>query len=141
MQIPDVNTLVYAHRPEMDHHTAAREWLEQTLTAQEPILLPDIAIAGFLRLVTNPRVFVEPMTLAAAVQAIEDILARAGVGRSMSGPTHLSLLVEVAPAAFGDRIPDAYLAALAVEQDATIVTWDRGFEQFRGVRWMTPGRR
>jgi hypothetical protein len=141
MQIPDVNTLVYAHRPEMDHHAAARKWLEHTLTAQEPVLLTDIAISGFLRLVTNPRVFVEPMTLVDGVQAIEDILARVGVERGMSGPAHLSLLVDVAPAAVGDRVPDAYLAALAVEQDAMVVTWDRGFEQFRGVRWMTPGPR
>jgi len=140
MHVPDVNTLVYAHRPELAHHAAAREWLERTLTAQQALLLSDIAISGFLRIVTNPRVFLQPTSLAEAVAAIEEILARPGVERATSGPAHLSLLVQVAPGAAGDRIPDAYLAALAIEYDATVVTWDRGFGQFQGVRWMTPDR-
>lgn len=37
--------------------------------------------------------------------------------------------------ASGDRIPDAWLAALALEHRATLVTADRGFARYPGLPW------
>jgi len=35
-------------------------------------------------------------------------------------------------------VPDAYLAALALEKGATWLTTDRGFARFPGLRWRHP---
>jgi predicted nucleic acid-binding protein len=38
----------------------------------------------------------------------------------------------------GNRVPDAYLAALAIEHGATLATADRGFARYPGRRWEHP---
>jgi predicted nucleic acid-binding protein len=39
----------------------------------------------------------------------------------------------------GNDLNDAWLAALAIEHDATLVSLDRGFERFPSLRWREPG--
>jgi predicted nucleic acid-binding protein len=71
---PDVNVLVAASRSDHPHHPVANRWLEESLAAcalgQRLAVLP-MEATGFLRLVTHPRVFVEPTPL----QAAQDFLA------------------------------------------------------------------
>lgn len=38
----------------------------------------------------------------------------------------------------GNLVPDAFLAALAIEHRATLVTSDRGFARFPGLAWTPP---
>lgn len=38
----------------------------------------------------------------------------------------------------GNLVPDLDLAALAMEQSAVLVTFDRGFGRYRGLRWRSP---
>ena len=40
--------------------------------------------------------------------------------------------------ATADRVPDAYLASIALDLDAELVTADRGFARFAGLRWRHP---
>ena len=38
----------------------------------------------------------------------------------------------------GNLVPDAYLAALAIEGHAELATCDRDFARFPGLRWLNP---
>ena len=52
------------------------------------------------------------------------------------GPRHLTLLRELCDGAdaAGDLVPDAVLAAVAVEHNCEVVTLDRDFTRFTSVR-------
>ncbi|RZM38247.1 VapC toxin family PIN domain ribonuclease, partial [Klebsiella pneumoniae] len=53
----DVNLLVYAHRADLREHADYRGLLERLANDDEPLGLPDSVLAGFIRVVTNRRVF------------------------------------------------------------------------------------
>ena len=75
---PDVNVLVAAARGDHPHHAAARSWLEDTLAATETgaaFTLMPMVVASFLRLVTSPKIFVQPAPIADAVGFVDAILA------------------------------------------------------------------
>jgi len=38
----------------------------------------------------------------------------------------------------GNLVPDAYLAALAIESGCEWITTDRDFSRFKGLRWRHP---
>jgi predicted nucleic acid-binding protein len=40
--------------------------------------------------------------------------------------------------ATGNLVPDAYLAALAIEHGCEFVTCDKDFARFEGLRWRSP---
>ncbi len=61
MQLPDVNVLIYAHREDAPEHERYAAWLQALTTSDEPFALSDTVLSGFLRIVTNPRVF-DPAT-------------------------------------------------------------------------------
>ena len=89
---------------------------------------------------TNPRVFREPTPLETAIRFANAIrrspatITIAPQERHWSLFTDLCRLVE----ARGNAVPDAYLAALAIESGGTWVTADRGFARFPGLRWSHP---
>ena len=57
MIVPDVNVLIYAFREDQPDHGRYREWLTRAFAADEPVALPGHVLSGFMRVVTNPRVF------------------------------------------------------------------------------------
>ena len=64
MQLPDVNVLIYAHREDAPEHERYAAWLRALTASEEPFALSDVILSGFLRTVTNPRIFdpATPMT-------------------------------------------------------------------------------
>ncbi len=63
MFLPDVNVLIYAHRSDScADHAAYAEWLTGLATGYEPFALSSLALAGVVRIVTNPRIFRSPST-------------------------------------------------------------------------------
>ena len=98
--------------------------------------LSDVALMGVVRLATNPRVFKRPVTTAAVLEYVDALLdppaqvVRAGAGHwrrfaDLCGELGLR----------GNLVPDGYLAALALEQGAELVTFDRGFARYPRLRW------
>lgn len=140
MILPDVNVLVYAARSDTPECARYREWLEDALMGPEPVAVASPVVAGFLRVVTNPRVFAEPSTLDDALAFIHAVLgAPAAVVPALSERLVPALTALCrAAGATADRVPDAYLAALALDLDAELVTADRGFARFEGLRWRHP---
>jgi len=56
------------------------------------------------------------------------------------GPRHASILERLAieGGAAGARFTDAVLAAIAIEQGATLASTDRDFNRFTGLKWTDP---
>jgi uncharacterized protein len=136
----DVNLLVLAHREGSDDHEPARAWLEEEVNSDRPFLLADIAVAGFVRIVTNPRIFVRPTRLATAIAFVDALVEQPTCVPAAAGPRHWQILrgiLENADAR-GNLVPGAHLAAIATEHGATVATRDRGFARFRGVPWLDP---
>jgi hypothetical protein len=136
----DVNVLVYAFHDGVPDHGRYRDWLVAAVSGYEPIGISELVLSGFIRVVTHPRVFSPPAP-------IEDALAFAAALRGQPravliapGPHHWSIFERlcVASGARGNLVPDAYLAALAIESGGEWITTDRDFSRFPGLRWRHP---
>ena len=140
MLLLDVNVLVYAHRAELSRHPEYKAWLCAALTADNPCGISDLVLSGFLRVVTHPSVFRPPSPLPAAVSFAEEV--RGGPAAVAVGPgeRHWEIFVRLCrlAGAKGNLIPDAYLAALAIETGSEMVTADRDFTRFPGLRVRHP---
>lgn len=139
MLIPDVNILVGALRPDSPSHEALRTWLADAVAGDEPVGLLDVAASDFLRVVTHPRVFDPPTPLRQAVGAIDDLLV-AGCLWVSSGERQWAILRDLLTTAKarGNLVSDGHLAAVAIEHGATLVSADRDFARFPGLRWVDP---
>lgn len=140
MILPDVNVLVLAHRSDQRDHDPVRAWLVDEVNSERPFALADMAVAGFLRVVTNPRIFRVPTDLDEALAFVDGLVDQPTCVPVSAGERHWTIFREVLDGADarGNLVPDAYLAAIAVENGATIATRDRGFARFPGVRWLDP---
>ena len=67
MRLVDVNVLVYAHRLDTPRHEDYAAWLHALLAGQEPYGISDLVLSGFLRVVTNPKVFKQPTPIETAL--------------------------------------------------------------------------
>lgn len=140
MIIPDLNLLLHAHNRDSPRHAAARDWWQGLMEGQEPVALAWVVILGFLRLATHPRLSARPLDVTGACRHVRAWLAQPPVRTLAPGPDHaavlLRLLEEVGVA--GNLTTDAHLAALAIEQQATLHSTDADFARFQGLRWRNP---
>jgi toxin-antitoxin system PIN domain toxin len=138
--LPDVNVLVLAHRADQDDHAALRAWLETEVNSDRPFALADIAVSGFLRIVTNPRIYHRPTALDTALAFVDGLVEQPTCLPVAAGARHWTILRGLLrdADARGNLVPDAHLAAIAIEHGATVATRDRGFARFPGVRWIDP---
>ena len=140
MRVPDVNVLVYAFREDAPRHPEVRAWLQGVADGEAAFGLADIVVAGFLRVVTHPRIFTPPTPLDAAVAFVEALRSRSNCVPVAPGPRHWEIFLRLCreSGATGNLVQDAYLAALAVETGSEWVTTDRDFARFPGLRWRHP---
>jgi toxin-antitoxin system PIN domain toxin len=136
----DVNVLVQACLATSPRHQEARAWLLTHRAAAEGLGLFSVVVSGFLRVATDRRVFREPLDAAAAVGFIDSLTASPAVSILDPGPRHWGLFRQMVldhrPSAVD--MTDVYLAAAALEINATWVSFDRGFTRFRELRWCNP---
>ncbi|MGB8932098.1 MAG: type II toxin-antitoxin system VapC family toxin [Anaeromyxobacteraceae bacterium] len=140
MIIVDANLLVYAHVSSLAQHARARAWLDDRLSGSAPVGLPWESALAFVRLVSNPRVFERPLTVAEGWAQVEDWLSCPPVWIPCPTERHAELLGGLlrAPGLRANHVPDAHLAALAVEHGLTVCSTDGDFARFAGVRWQNP---
>jgi toxin-antitoxin system PIN domain toxin len=138
--LTDVNVLVYAYRTDAPQHQAYRDWLEQAVNGDEAYGLSDLVLSGFVRVVTHPRVFAPPSPIEDALQFANVLRDRPDCVRIAPGPRHWSIFVRLCRDAGvrGNLVPDAYLAALAIESGSEWITTDRDYSRFPGLRWRHP---
>jgi toxin-antitoxin system PIN domain toxin len=140
MILPDVNVLIYAHRSDAPDHARYRDWLEKAIGSEAAFGLADVVLSGFLRVITHPRIFNSPTPLDAAVAFAEELRALPNCVPVAPGPRHWPIFCRLCreAGARGNLVPDAFLAALAVESGSEWITTDRGFSRFPGLRWRHP---
>ena len=131
---------MYAHREDADRHTEYRAWLEGVIAAEQPYALAELVLSGFLRIVTHPRVFAQPTPLPQAIAFCEALRSQPNAAVLAPGSRHWQIFTGLCSetGARGNVIPDAYLAALAIETGSEWITTDRDYRRFRGLRLRHP---
>ena len=139
MILVDANLLLYAKFEDVPQHRRARMWLEEQLNGSVRIGIPWQASLAFLRLSTNARIFARPLAIAAAWNQLMEWLDHPRVWIPESTDEHASVLGLLLDAnVAGNLIPDAHLAALAIEHGLTVCSADTDFARFAGVSWVNP---
>jgi toxin-antitoxin system PIN domain toxin len=140
VQLPDVNVLVYAFRRDTPQHHVCRRWLEQVTAGDAAFAYAELVLSGFLRVVTHQRVFRTPTPLEEALAFAEALRAQPHAVPVAPGRRHWSIFTNLCGRARvkGNLVPEAYLAALAIESGSEWVTTDRDFARFPGLRCWHP---
>ncbi len=140
MILPDVNVLVYAHREDSERHAEYRSWMESVLEGPAAFGISDLVLSGFLRIVTHPRIFERPTPLPVAIDFVSSVRGRKQCVLVQPGPRHWSIFMSLCEAIkpAGNLVPDAWLAALAIESGSELITTDRHFSRFPGLRAVHP---
>jgi toxin-antitoxin system PIN domain toxin len=135
MQTPDVNVLVSAFRTDAPHHRLCRDWLERVLATGEMLAISELVLSGVLRVLTHPKVFAPPTPLGEALTYTRVLQSHPRVVPLRAGPGHWRIFAQLCERshATGNRIPDAFHAALAIEHGCEWVTLDRGFAALPGL--------
>jgi len=138
--VVDANLLVYASIPSFPQHGRAHEWLDDRLNGEAPVGLPWPSLLAFLRLVTNARIFARPVAMADAWAQAQAWLDCDTAWIPSPQERHAAILGRLLaePGVVGNLVPDAHLAALAIEHGLELVTTDGDFARFPGLRWSNP---
>jgi toxin-antitoxin system PIN domain toxin len=136
----DANLLVYAHVASLPQHRSAVSWLDGQLNGDAIVALPWQSLLSFARLASNPRIFERPLTVESAWNQVERWLDCPMVRIPVPGERHREILGQLIRSSV-DRpnlIPDARLAALAIENGLILCSTDRDFARFTGLNWVNP---
>lgn len=140
MLLTDVNVLVYASRVDLPEHDEHRAWVQRMADGPEAFGLSELVMSAYLRVVTNPRTWRQPTSLEDGLSFLTALQKRPNAVPVRPGPRHWPIFTSLCRAvgARGNLVPDAYLAALAIESGSEWITADRGFARFAGLRWRHP---
>ncbi|HKX75346.1 MAG TPA: TA system VapC family ribonuclease toxin [Acidimicrobiia bacterium] len=138
--IVDANVLLFAEDETSPFHRASKEWLTEALNGSVRVGLPWASLVAFLRLRTNPRAYDRPLNAGEAWSRVEDWLNAPAAWVPTPTSRH--------PEVFGglvrryhltaNLIPDAHLAALAIEHGVTVISTDTDFARFSELHWLNP---
>jgi hypothetical protein len=136
----DANLLVYARVVTFPQHEGARSWLDGRLSGTAPVGLPWPTLLGFIRLVANPRIFERPESIDSAWRQVEDWLGCPTVWIPQPTDRHREVLRPLLACCAGraNLVPDAHLAAVAIEHGLILCSTDGDFARFPGLRWENP---
>ena len=138
--IIDANILLYAVDQTSPHHEASATWLIDTLNSGVRVGLPWQTIGAFLRISTHPRVYARPLAATDAQDIVDHWLALGSVWVPAATERTARLYGDLARRyrVTGNLVPDAQLAALALEHGLAVASADTDFARFREVRWVNP---
>jgi toxin-antitoxin system PIN domain toxin len=138
--VPDVNLLLHAANIDDPRHAPAVNWLEELLSSREQVGFAWSVLVGFVRIASRPGAFLVPLTPSAAFDIVEKWLGQPNVEVLEPTTRHLSVLRGLVEplGTGGNLIPDAHLAALAIEHGGTVASRDHDFGRFRGLKWVDP---
>ena len=136
----DANVLLYAVHRRAEQHGPAAAWMTAALNGPVRVGFPWQSINAFLRIATHPRAFQRPLDPATAWSCVTDWLAAPVSWIPGPGPEYSRIFGELirTHSVAGNLIPDASLAALAIEHGVTLVSSDTDFARFQGLRWENP---
>jgi toxin-antitoxin system PIN domain toxin len=136
----DANLLIYASAPESAQHEVAKGWLDDRLNGSTRVGLPWPSLLAFMRIVSNPRLF-QGASLSQARSQVRAWLELPSTWVPAPGAEHARLLDELLEEERAHRlVPDAHLAALALEHGLILCSSDGDFARFPRLRWEDPLR-
>lgn len=140
MILVDANLLIYAYVDTYRDHAKARDWLDHQINSGAPVGLPWSSLLAFMRIVTNPRIHAVPAKIDAACQQVESWLGAGAAWIPEPCARHGEILMRLLRHinAGGKLVPDAHLAALAIEHGLTLCSADSDFARFPNLRWTNP---
>lgn len=141
MRAVDTNVLVFAEIVSSPWHKIARALVQELAEGPAPWAIPWPCLYEFLRVVTHPRVFHPPMPVGTALAELRAILGSPSLVLLSETARHTEIMTEVVEAsgASGNLLHDAHIAALCLEHGVSeLVTGDRDFARFRGLRVANP---
>lgn len=140
MRLVDANILVYAFTTSFPQHDIARSWLDKRLSDGVPLGLPWPSLVAFVRLTSNPRLFERPVAVAAAWKQVEEWLACGPAWVPQPTERHATVMADLLAASGirSEHVPDAHLAALALEHGLAVASADADFTRFPGLRLENP---
>jgi toxin-antitoxin system PIN domain toxin len=133
MLFPDVNVCLLAMAPDLSAQARqVRDWLTGALNGHEAVGFAEQVLASVVRIATHPRVFNTPATPVEAIEFADALLRAPSAIVVRPGARHWSIFTDLVTThrVRGNDIPDAFLAAVALEVGATVVTLDRGFRRY-----------
>jgi toxin-antitoxin system PIN domain toxin len=136
----DANLLLYAVHKGAPQHERAADWLTEQLNGPKRVGMPWQSLAAFVRISTHPRAFQRPLASATAWERVTDWLSAPVAWIPQPGPEHARILGQLITTyeVVGNLIPDAQLAALALEHGVPLCSADSDFARFRELRWINP---
>lgn len=136
----DVNIFVSAYNRQDPRHQEYSAWLQEALNGPQPVGVPSLALSGFLRIMTSSRILRDPLLPDVAADIADEVMRADQAVRLDPGPRHWGIFTDLCRKvdAKGNVVPDAYLAAIAIEHGCEWITADRGFARYPGLRWRHP---
>lgn len=136
MKIPDLNVLLYAANSASAQHHTAKQWFETQYNTGQSIGYAWVVLLGFIRLSTRRGILQEPLTVDTCLATIDTLLNHSAASTVHPTERHIGIVARLLLGAgiAGNLTTDAHLAALAIEHGAELVTFDRDFSRFAGLR-------
>jgi toxin-antitoxin system PIN domain toxin len=136
----DVNLLLYASIESFEEHERTRTWLDRQLAGPSRVGLPWASLLGYVRIATNTRLFSPKIEMNSAWERVCEWLAARPAWIPQPTDRHSDILGELLllPGMYSNLVPDAHLAALAIEHGLTLCSTDSDFARFPGLRWHDP---
>ena len=140
MILVDANLLVYAANHSAPEHGRARPWLDAHLSGTARVGLPWPSLLAFVRIVSNPAIMRNPVSPHDAWRQVKEWLACDAAWVPLPGARHADLLEAILEDSLitSRLVPDAHLAALAIEHGLTLCSTDGDFARFRTLKWENP---
>ena len=138
--IVDASVLLYAVDAQSPFHRPAKEWLEGALNGSRRVGFPWATLLAFQRIATHPRASAKPMAPEEAWSYVSDWLQAEMSWVPAPGERHAEILEQLIMRGDlrGNLVPDAHLAALAIEHGVGICSADSDFARFPQVGWVNP---
>jgi toxin-antitoxin system PIN domain toxin len=136
----DANLLVHAANRAAAEHETAREWLDSRLNGTARVGLPWPSLLAFVRIVSNPAILRAAVAPSEAWHQVREWLECEPAWIPLPGTRHPEVLGGLLEQrGISSRlVPDAHLAALAIEHGLTLCSTDGDFARFEGLKWDNP---
>jgi len=140
MILPDVNVLVHGFRSDSSDHKRCRSWLAGIVNGDARYGMAPQVLSGLLRITTHPKVFIKPSSMEEVLRFCNVLLDQPHCVIIQPGDRHWEIFTRLCTEADvrGNLVPDAWLAALAIESGCEWITLDRDYARFPGLRWSVP---
>lgn len=137
----DSNILVYAHRADSEWHEAAAPLMTALANGRKPWAIPWPCIHEFLAVVTHPRIYDPPSTVAEATDQVEAWLGSPAVVLLAESVDHWTAVGDslVRGRIRGPMVHDARTAAICLSHGIDeLWTADRDFTRFPRLATRNP---